>query len=62
MQPTYRKLSAKPSHVLDAMGLPATEGVRLSVGWNTSEADVDAALSALAVVVEGLRGAEELFG
>jgi cysteine desulfurase len=54
--------AAKPSHVLDAMGLPATEGVRLSVGWNTSEADVDAALSALAVVVEGLRGAEELFG
>lgn len=52
----------KPSHVLDAMGLPATEGVRLSVGWNTSEADVDAALSALATVVAGLRGAEELFG
>ena len=54
--------AAKPSHVLDAMGLPATEGVRLSVGWNTSEADVDAALSALALVVEGLSGAEELFG
>jgi cysteine desulfurase len=54
--------AAKPSHVLAAMGLPGTEGVRLSVGWNTSEADVDAALSALALVVEGLRGAEELFG
>ncbi|MCK6523847.1 cysteine desulfurase [Myxococcota bacterium] len=53
--------AARPSHVLEAMGLPATEGVRLSVGWNTSEQDVDAALSALALVVEGLRGAEELF-
>jgi cysteine desulfurase len=39
----------QPSHVLEAMGFPpgiAKGGVRLSLGWSTSEADVDLALKA----------------
>jgi cysteine desulfurase len=39
----------QPSHVLDAMGFPqaiAQGAVRLSLGWSTSEADVDRCLEA----------------
>jgi cysteine desulfurase len=39
----------RPSHVLEAMGLGpeiAQSGVRLSLGWSTSEADVDRCLEA----------------
>jgi len=39
----------QPSHVLEAMGFPpgiAKGAVRLSLGWSTSEADVDLALKA----------------
>ena len=39
----------QPSHVLQAMGFGpelATSGVRLSLGWTTTEADVDRALEA----------------
>jgi cysteine desulfurase len=39
----------QPSHVLDAMGFPrdvAQGAVRLSLGWSTSEADVDRCLQA----------------
>ena len=39
----------QPSHVLQAMGFGpdlATSGVRLSMGWTTTEADVDRALEA----------------
>lgn len=43
-----------PSHVLKAMGVPAelSEGaMRLSVGWNSTEADIDAFLDALTEVL-----------
>jgi cysteine desulfurase len=39
----------RPSHVLEAMGFGpeiAQSGVRLSLGWSTSEADVDRCLEA----------------
>jgi cysteine desulfurase len=44
-----------PSPVLAAMGVDAHHSLRLSVGWSTSEADVDAALGALPEVLAGLR-------
>jgi cysteine desulfurase len=40
----------RPSHVLAAMGVPeplARSGLRLSLGWNNTEYDVDAVLAAL---------------
>jgi cysteine desulfurase len=46
------------SHVLAAMGVgdPAARGsLRLSLGWSSSEADVDAALEAVPAAVERLR-------
>jgi cysteine desulfurase len=39
----------QPSHVLEAMGFgpgPAKGAVRLSLGWSTTEADVDRCLEA----------------
>jgi cysteine desulfurase len=47
----------QPSHVLDAMGFPKklTQGaVRLSLGWSTSEADIDLALEAWRKLADGL--------
>jgi cysteine desulfurase len=44
----------KASHVLKAMNfsdLEASEGLRLSLGWNTTPADIDAALAALSKLV-----------
>jgi cysteine desulfurase len=44
----------KASHVLLAMGfneLEASQGLRLSLGWNTTAADIDAALAALSKLV-----------
>jgi cysteine desulfurase len=41
----------RPSHVLEAMGVPeeiARSGLRVSFGWNSAEADVGAAIAALA--------------
>lgn len=52
--------ASKPSPVLAAMGLPADEGLRLSLGWSTTTADVDAALDALALVVPRCRQAFEV--
>jgi cysteine desulfurase len=43
--------AAKPSHVMTAMGLDPARGLRFSLGWNTTEADVDAAAEALIRVV-----------
>ncbi|MCB9797948.1 MAG: cysteine desulfurase [Alphaproteobacteria bacterium] len=43
--------ATQPSHVLAAMGLPAQEGVRLSLGWNTSAEDIQRALAALGRVL-----------
>jgi cysteine desulfurase len=52
--------SARPSHVLSAMGLPdedAFSTVRLSVGRFTTEAEVDAALAHVTEAVEAARQA-----
>jgi cysteine desulfurase len=43
--------ASKPSPVLAAMGLPADEGLRLSLGWSTSTQDIDATIAALQIVV-----------
>ena len=45
----------EPSPVLEAMGVAAERSLRLSVGWSTTAADVDACLEAFAGVVERLR-------
>jgi cysteine desulfurase len=45
----------EPSPVLEAMGVDAHRSLRLSVGWSTTDADVDALLAALPEVVTGLR-------
>jgi cysteine desulfurase len=50
--------SVKPSHVIRAMGLPedgARGAVRISVGWSTTEEDVDRFLEALPPIVEQVR-------
>lgn len=47
-----------PSHVLAAMGIPrevAAGSLRLSLGWCSTDADVDAALDAVPAAVERLR-------
>jgi len=53
----------QPSHVLEAMGFPRdlTQGaVRLSLGWSTSEADIDCCLEAWRKLANTLlRGDEE---
>jgi cysteine desulfurase len=45
----------EPSPVLAAMGVDADHSLRLSVGWSTTDADIEAFESAFAGVVEGLR-------
>lgn len=47
--------SLEPSPVLEAMGVDAHRSLRLSVGWNTTEADVDRAVTLLPEIVERLR-------
>ncbi len=50
----------RPSHVLAAMGVPgsrAAGALRLSLGWCSTEADVDAALEAVPAAVARLRRA-----
>lgn len=45
----------EPSHVVEAMGygpVLASQTLRLSVGWSTTEADVDAAVVALPAAIE----------
>ena len=52
--------SSLPSHVLTAMGidaLSAASSLRVSVGWGTTEADVDRFLKCLPAAVERLRSA-----
>jgi cysteine desulfurase len=44
-----------PSPVLEAMGVDAHRSLRLSVGWNTTDADIDAFDAAFAVVIQRLR-------
>jgi cysteine desulfurase len=48
----------EPSHVLTAIGLPAATAagsLRLSLGWDTDEAEIDVVLAALPAAVEQLR-------
>ena len=45
----------EPSPVLEAMGVDAERSLRLSVGWSTTEGDVDAFAAAFPVVVARLR-------
>ncbi len=47
--------SLEPSPVLQAMGVPAERSLRLSVGWSTTQADIDALCVALPGVIHRLR-------
>lgn len=47
--------SLEPSPVLEAMGVDAHHSLRLSVGWNTTDADVDRLAEALPQVIASLR-------
>ena len=47
--------SLEPSPVLEAMGVDAHHSLRLSVGWSTTDADIDAALTALPKILDDLR-------
>ena len=46
--------SLEPSPVLQAMGVDAHRSLRISVGWDTVDADIDALLAALPAVLERL--------
>lgn len=46
--------SLEPSPVLEAMGVDASRSLRVSVGWPTTDADVDAFLDALPPVLDRL--------
>jgi cysteine desulfurase len=45
----------EPSPVLEAMGVDAHRSLRISVGWSTTDDDLDALLSALPTVLDELR-------
>jgi cysteine desulfurase len=45
----------EPSPVLEAMGVDAHRSLRLSVGWPSTDQDIDALLTALPEVIEKLR-------
>ena len=45
----------EPSPVLEAMGVDAHRSLRISTGWNTTEADIDALLEALPPIIARLR-------
>ena len=47
--------SLEPSPVLEAMGVDAHRSLRVSVGWSTTDDDIDALLEALPQVIAGLR-------
>ncbi len=56
--------ASAPSHVLTAMGVPpgvAGGSIRVSVGWGTTEADVDLFLSILPKAVARLRASEGVY-
>jgi len=44
----------EPSPVLEAMGVDASRSLRVSVGWSTAGADIDALLAALPTVLDRL--------
>ena len=45
----------EPSPVLEAMGVDAERSLRVSVGWSTTDADIDSFLAAFPTVVQRLR-------
>jgi cysteine desulfurase len=45
----------EPSPVLEAMGVDAHRSLRISVGWNTGEEDIDALLEALPTIIARMR-------
>ena len=45
----------EPSPVLEAMGVDAHRSLRISVGWSSTAADIDALLDALPRVIAELR-------
>jgi cysteine desulfurase len=45
----------EPSPVLEAMGVDAHRSLRISTGWTTTDADIDALAAALPSVVDRLR-------
>jgi cysteine desulfurase len=45
----------EPSPVLEAMGADAHRSLRLSTGWTTTDADIDAVVGALPGVLTRLR-------
>jgi cysteine desulfurase len=47
--------SLEPSPVLEAMGVDAHRSLRISVGWNTTDTDIDVLLDALPAVLGDLR-------
>jgi cysteine desulfurase len=47
--------SLEPSPVLQAMGADADRSLRISVGWSTTDADIDAFVAAFPSVVARLR-------
>ena len=47
--------SLEPSPVLEAMGVEAQRSLRVSVGWSTTDADIDALARVLPEVVQRLR-------
>ncbi len=52
--------STRPSHVLSAMGLSAAEAratLRLSLGWTTTQAEIEEALARIPPLVERVRSA-----
>jgi cysteine desulfurase len=49
----------EPSPVLEAMGVDASRSLRISVGWSTTDADVDTLLKALPDVLSRLRALGE---
>jgi cysteine desulfurase len=51
--------ASKPSHVMQAMGLDPARGLRFSLGWNTTEIDVETAATALTRVVAQHRTVKE---
>jgi len=47
--------SLEPSPVLEAMGVPAEQSLRVSVGWSTTDDDIEAFVRAFPLVVDRLR-------
>lgn len=54
--------SLAPSPVLEAMGVDANHSLRLSTGWSTTDADIDALLAVLPGVIDELRGLRDATG